>query len=119
MEDPVVVAELYLGAPYLWGGNSVFGIDCSGLVQAAFKDCGMLVPGDSDLQALAGTEVQMQDLRRGDLMFWPGHVAILRDARTIIHANAHHMATVIEDLAHALVRIPDPVTTCRRLLPKG
>ena len=107
--DFVAVAERFVGAPYLWGGKSCLGIDCSGLVQLSLNAAGLPSPRDSDMQqralghALDTTE--WSRLRRGDLIFWKGHVAIARDAETIVHANAHHMATVIESTADAVARI--------------
>ncbi len=104
--DPVAVAELFLGAPYLWGGNSAAGIDCSGLVQAAFLACGRACPGDSDMQAAMGVPVEMgAALRRGDLVFWKGHVALMVDGARIIHANGHSMDVRIEGLEAATLRI--------------
>jgi cell wall-associated NlpC family hydrolase len=107
--DFVAVAERFLGTPYLWGGKSSFGIDCSGLVQIALNAAGVGCPRDSDMQQNSiGKPLdapQWQALRRGDLIFWKGHVAIIRDAETIVHANAHHMATVIENTADAIARI--------------
>lgn len=120
-DDPVSVATLLLGTPYLWGGNSAFGIDCSGLVQAACLACGIPCPGDSDLQA-AGLGAPVTDgspPRRGDLLFWKGHVAWVTGPDTILHANAHHMAVAYEGLAEAVARIEaqggGPVTDHRRL----
>ncbi|UWQ83185.1 C40 family peptidase [Leisingera caerulea] len=118
--DPVTVAELFLGTPYLWGGNSCFGIDCSGLVQAALLACGTPCPGDSDMQeAELGGPAPAGDYRRGDLLFWKGHVALVRDAETLIHANAHDMAVAIEPIAAAIERIEaqgdGPVTAHKRL----
>nr|WP_249778367.1 C40 family peptidase [Phenylobacterium glaciei] len=103
--DYVAVAERYLGAPYLWGGRESLGLDCSGLVQQALLACGRACPRDTDQQALIGQAVQADALQRGDLVFWRGHVAILLDGETILHANAHHMATAIEPLAEAVARI--------------
>jgi cell wall-associated NlpC family hydrolase len=97
--DPAGIAELYLGAPYLWGGRESLGLDCSGLTLQAFGACGIALPRDTDQQAQAGTAVAEGDLRRGDLVFWKGHVAMMLDGETIIHANAHHMATAKEPLS--------------------
>lgn len=107
-DDPAATALLFLGTPYLWGGNSRWGIDCSGLVQAALLACGLPCPGDSDLQAQAFAPAT-GPRRRGDLLFWKGHVAMALDDARLIHANAHHMATAIEDADAALARIADPL----------
>jgi len=105
--DPATVAQLFFGAPYLWGGNSIRGIDCSGLVQAAMLASGLPCPGDTDLQeaALGQPLDPAEPLRRGDLLFWKGHVAIAVDGETLIHANAHHMAVAYERAAEAIARI--------------
>src|ERR1700730_12935684 len=107
--DFVAVAEKFVGTPYLWGGKSSLGVDCSGLVQISLNAAGLGCPRDSDMQQdVLGRELspaEMKRLRRGDLIFWKGHVAIARDATTIVHANAHHMATVIENTTDAIARI--------------
>ncbi len=104
--DAVAVAERFLGAPYLWGGKTSLGVDCSGLVQAALTACGIPCPRDSDMQERSlGAPVDSADLQRGDLVFWKGHVAMARDRATLIHANAHHMAVVIEPISEAIARI--------------
>jgi cell wall-associated NlpC family hydrolase len=106
VSDFVAVAESLLGAPYLWGGKSSLGIDCSGLVQIALQAAVALCPRDTYMQETAlGKASRLDDLKRGDLIFWKGHVAIARDATTIIHANGHHMMVAIEPVAEALARI--------------
>lgn len=119
--DPAAEAEKLLGTPYLWGGNSSFGLDCSGLVQAALLACGLPCPGDSDQQeAQLGTALpDTATPQRGDLYFWKGHVAMATGATTLIHANAHHMAVAYEPISNAITRITaqgdGPVTSRRRL----
>lgn len=105
--DFVAIAERFLGAPYLWGGKTNLGLDCSGLVQVSLNACGMASPRDSDMQEATLGEALPRDaaLRRGDVVFWKGHVAIVRDATTMIHANAFHMQVAIEGIAEGIARI--------------
>jgi cell wall-associated NlpC family hydrolase len=121
--DFVTVAERFLGVPYLWGGKTSLGLDCSGLVQVALTACGISCPRDSDMQERAlgaplAPATGLEQLRRGDLLFWKGHVAIARDAATLVHANAFHMAVEIEPIGEAVRRIKaagSELTSMRRV----
>jgi cell wall-associated NlpC family hydrolase len=122
--DYVAVVERFLETPYLWGGRTSEGIDCSGLVQTALTAAGVAAPRDSDMQeAMLGEPIAVDDpkapLARGDLIFWKGHVGIMRDPVTLLHANGWHMKTVSEPLAEARERISanggGKVTSVRRL----
>lgn len=117
--DFPATAEKFLGVPYLWGGKTTQGIDCSGLVQVALQAAGIPSPRDSDMQEAAlGKPAKLDGLRRGDLVFWKGHVAIARDGNTLIHANAHHMMVTIEPVTEAVARIKaagNDVTSVKRL----
>lgn len=119
--DWVATAEAFVGVPYLWGGKTSLGLDCSALVQQALAAAGVAAPRDSDMQEAALGEALPQDaaLKRGDLVFWKGHVGIMTDADTLLHANGHHMLVVKEPLEEAKARIlaagAGPVTSLRRL----
>jgi cell wall-associated NlpC family hydrolase len=122
--DAVAVAERFLDTPYLWGGRTSEGIDCSGLVQTALMAAGIASPRDSDMmEAGLGEGIASDDpnavLARGDLIFWKGHVGIMRDSLTLLHANGWHMKTVSEPLGQARERIAanggGEVTSVRRL----
>jgi hypothetical protein len=110
--DFVDIAEIYLGAPYVWGGTGAMGVDCSGLLQMALCAAGVDAPRDADMQEdELGERLAIEDmdnLKRGDLVFWPGHIGIMWDAETLLHANAFHMKTEKEPYAEALARIGTP-----------
>ncbi|WP_132589368.1 MULTISPECIES: NlpC/P60 family protein [unclassified Rhizobium] len=104
--DYVDVASRFIETPYLWGGRSGLGIDCSGLVQLSMLMTGRSAPRDTDMQsANLGEPIGRSELRRGDLVFWKGHVAVLEDSETIIHANGHTMTVARENLEEAIKRI--------------
>ncbi|HEX5210473.1 MAG TPA: NlpC/P60 family protein [Pseudolabrys sp.] len=117
--DFVAIAEEFLHTPYLWGGKTSLGIDCSGLVQVALQAAGMACPRDSDMQEMAlGKLSSLGGIRRGDLVFWKGHVAIACDDETLLHANAHAMAVAIEPAAEAIARIKaagSDITSVKRI----
>src|SRR5262249_28511083 len=104
--DFVTVAERFIDTPYLWGGKTSLGLDCSGFVAVSLQAGGKSWPRDSDMQELSlGKLSSLASVRRGDLVFWKGHVAIAIDPETLIHANAHHMMVAVEPTADAITRI--------------
>ncbi len=117
--DFVAVAERFLGTPYVWGGKTHAGCDCSGLIQTALEAAGISAPRDTDMmEQQIGAAFSNRELKRGDLIFWKGHMGVMRDARTLLHANAFHMEVFSEPLAEAIARIDaiaGPVTSVKRL----
>jgi cell wall-associated NlpC family hydrolase len=116
--DFVAVAERFLGVPYVWGGKTFAGLDCSGLIQTALQACGTDCPRDTDMQEkVLGEGVRLDSLQRGDLVFWKGHVGVMRDATQLLHANAFHMQVAAEPLSESTLRIEKacgPVTSIKR-----
>ncbi|VAV95730.1 NLP/P60 family lipoprotein [hydrothermal vent metagenome] len=123
-QDFVATALQYLHTPYVWGGRSSLGLDCSALLQNALFAAGRSCLRDADMQETSlGQPVAFsgntEQLHRGDLVFWKGHVGIIADHDQLLHANAHHMATALEPAKPALQRIQKtagPVTSVRRFL---
>ncbi len=122
--DATAIAERFIGVPYLWGGKTSLGLDCSALVQLSLAACGRPAPRDSDMQerelgSPIGSDAGLDGLRRGDLVFWKGHVGCMRDASTLLHANGHFMEVTSEPLAEAVARIEAKggggITSIRRL----
>jgi cell wall-associated NlpC family hydrolase len=119
--DWVAQAEMFLHAPYFWGGKESLGLDCSGLIQSAMVAAGLTCPRDSDMQEAAlGTAIpiDLALLQRGDLVFWKGHVGVMRDEKTLLHANAFHMATALEPLSVTVERLTPlvgPIRAIKRL----
>lgn len=120
-DDFVAVFERFLGVPYLWGGDSIWGMDCSAAVQLSLRSCGIDCLRDTDMQetTLGEPLLDTNSLQRGDFIFWNGHVGVMRDETVLLHANAHHMAVASEPLNSAISRIQKngdgPVTSRRRL----
>lgn len=107
--DWVAIAELFLGVPYLWGGETLEGVDCSGLIKTALRATERRAPRDSDMQAeeLGAPLPAQTPFARGDLVFWRGHVGVMQNAEELLHANAWHMSCVSEPLAEAIGRIDE------------
>jgi cell wall-associated NlpC family hydrolase len=118
-KDFVAVAERFVGVPYVWGGKTSDGLDCSGLIQTALQAVGKAAPRDTDMMEKAlGEPVQLSEVRRGDLVFWKGHMGVMLDESRLLHANAFHMLVAVEPLAEAIARIEQagyPVTSIKRL----
>lgn len=115
LADAAAAAERLVGAPYLWGGRGVGGMDCSGLVQIAFGLAGIDLPRDSDQQMTAGGPAT-GELCRGDLLFWDDHVIMMTGPDTAIHANGHWMGTAIEPLADIVARLGEPIAKRRMII---
>jgi cell wall-associated NlpC family hydrolase len=114
--DFVKVAEQFVGVPYVWGGRTFEGLDCSGLIQIALQAAGICCPRDTDMMERAiGDPIAREGAKRGDLVFWKGHMGVMRDGETLLHANAFFMQVTSEPLATALARIAAPVTAVKRL----
>lgn len=113
-KDRFAAAALFMGAPYLWGGRSPDGVDCSGLVQQALAAEGIALRRDTDLQREQGEAVNFAARAPGDLVFVPGHVGMLLEGDLLLHANAHWMAVVAEPLADVLGRLEKPEPVVRR-----
>lgn len=119
-DDFVTIAEGFLGVPYLWGGKDSLGMDCSGLLQTCMQRAGLICPRDTYQQIDLGSALAADHapLQRGDLIFWKGHVGMMRNAATLLHANAFHMQVASEALSQATDRIAasgSPVAAVRRL----
>ncbi|HKD46317.1 MAG TPA: NlpC/P60 family protein [Rhizomicrobium sp.] len=114
--DFVAVAEQFIGVPYVWGGRTFQGVDCSGLIQTALQAAALACPRDTDMMEQGlGRAIARDRLRRGDLVFWKGHMGVMRDIRTLLHANAFHMQVTSEPLDTAIARIATPITSIKRL----
>ena len=118
-KDFVAITQRFVGVPYVWGGKTAAGLDCSGLIQTALQAVGKAAPRDTDMMEKAlGTPIKIVDVRRGDLVFWKGHMGVMLDSENLLHANAFHMMVTAEPLRDALARIEPlagPVTSVKRL----
>lgn len=122
-DDPAQIAQWFLNAPYTWGGKQSIGVDCSGLAQISFAACGINLPRDARMQEFIGQEIEItpnySGLKRNDLVFWKGHVAIMLDDKNIIHANGYTMTTSIEPLETAnnrYIKLGTPLRNIRRII---
>lgn len=114
--DFVAIAEQFLGVPYVWGGKAFQGLDCSGLIQVALQAANISCPRDTDMmERELGHEIAHEHARRGDLIFWKGHMGVMRDTTTLLHANAFYMQVTSEPLDAAIARITSPVIAIKRL----
>jgi hypothetical protein len=118
--DFVSVAERFIGVPYVWGGKTAAGLDCSGLMQTALQAAGISAPRDTDMMEKAlGLPVDRAEIQRGDLVFWKGHMGVMLDTMRLLHANIFHMEVFAEPLDQAIARIAKsstgPVTAIKRL----
>ncbi len=117
--DFVSIAENFLHVPYVWGGKTVAGMDCSGLIQTSLQAAGIAAPRDTDMMEQAlGVSVDRMEARRGDLVFWKGHMGVMLGEKRLLHANAFHMEVFAEPLDQAIARIEKsagPVTSIKRL----
>ncbi len=118
--DFVAVAERFLGTPYVWGGKTAAGLDCSGLIQTSLQAAGISSPRDTDMMEKAlGLPVVQDQVQRGDLVFWKGHMGVMLDGSRLLHANGFHMEVFEEPLDQAVARIAKtatgPVTSIKRL----
>jgi cell wall-associated NlpC family hydrolase len=117
--DFVSVAESFLHVPYVWGGKTVTGMDCSGLIQTSLQAAGISAPRDTDMMEQAlGVPVDREEIKRGDMVFWKGHMGVMLDSKRLLHANAFHMEVFAEDLDQAAARIEKsagPITSIKRL----
>ena len=113
------MAKQFIGVPYVWGGKTLAGLDCSGLIQTALQAAGVAAPRDTDMmEASLGQAVNIADVRRGDLVFWKGHMGVMLNGAILLHANAFHMQVAREPLLEAIARIAPiagPVTSVKRL----
>lgn len=114
----ITLAARFLEAPYLWGGTTAWGLDCSGLTQTVYSAFGSSLPRDADQQAELGETVKLENVEVADLIFFPGHVAISMGGTKIIHANAHHMRVTMDDFEKSdyANKLREQITGVKRLV---